>query len=62
MAEARRDLARKATVEDKPPKPPAPLTLESAALFQGLREVRIRHRDEVYRLSITRLDKLILTK
>ena len=31
-------------------------------LLDGAREIRIRHRDEVYTLRLTRLDKLILTK
>ncbi|SUA99710.1 Hemin uptake protein [Pannonibacter phragmitetus] len=37
-------------------------TLESTSLFKGSREVRIRHNDETYRLTITKLGKLILTK
>jgi hemin uptake protein HemP len=36
--------------------------LESASLFKGTREIRIRHNDETYRLTITKLGKLILTK
>ncbi|WP_417770569.1 hemin uptake protein HemP [Stappia sp.] len=40
----------------------APLELDSSALFQGAREVHIRHKDMVYRLSITRFEKLLLTK
>ncbi|MCC4247142.1 hemin uptake protein HemP [Stappia indica] len=39
-----------------------PLELDSSALFQGAREVHIRHKDMVYRLSITRFEKLLLTK
>lgn len=39
-----------------------PLVLDSEALFQGAREVRIIHDDTQYRLTITRLNKLILTK
>jgi len=34
----------------------------SSALFQGRREVVIVHGDQEYRLSITKADKLILTK
>ncbi len=34
----------------------------SVDLFQGQREVVILHRDEEYRLRITRAGKLILTK
>ena len=44
---------------------PRPLTappIEARALFNGQREVTIRFRDQVYRLRITRNDKLILTK
>jgi hemin uptake protein HemP len=40
----------------------APLELDSSALFQGAREVHIRHKDMTYRLSITRFEKLLLTK
>jgi len=36
--------------------------LRSRDLFRSRREVLIVHRDEVYRLRITRADKLILTK
>ncbi len=31
-------------------------------LFDGFREIRLRHGSEEYRLSLTRNDKLILTK
>ncbi|SDU49273.1 hemin uptake protein HemP [Stappia sp. ES.058] len=41
---------------------PAPLELDSSALFQGAREVHIKHKDMTYRLSITRFEKLLLTK
>jgi hemin uptake protein HemP len=34
----------------------------SSLLFQGRREVVIVHHGQVYRLRITRADKLILTK
>ena len=36
--------------------------LDSSILFRGSREIRIRHNDETYRLTITKLGKLILTK
>ncbi|MEG1971435.1 MAG: hemin uptake protein HemP [Burkholderiaceae bacterium] len=36
--------------------------LPSQQLFRGRREVVIRHAGEDYRLRITRLNKLILTK
>ena len=37
-------------------------TLDTRALFKGGKELRIRHNSETYRLSITKLGKLILTK
>jgi hemin uptake protein HemP len=36
--------------------------VESARLFESGREVIIMHRDQEYRLRITKSDKLILTK
>lgn len=36
--------------------------IDSACLFEGERELAIEHNGDVYRLSITRNDKLILTK
>jgi len=36
--------------------------IESADLFKGATEVRVRHRGDEYRLRITRQGKLILTK
>ncbi|MEI2384009.1 hemin uptake protein HemP [Breoghania sp. JC706] len=39
-----------------------PRTLDSDTLFKGERELRIMHGDACYRLTITRLNKLILTK
>jgi len=36
--------------------------VESARLFESGREVIIVHRDQEYRLRITKSDKLILTK
>ncbi|MBO0345741.1 hemin uptake protein HemP [Roseibium limicola] len=38
------------------------LVLDTKALFKGQRELKIQHNSEVYRLSITKLGKLILTK
>jgi hemin uptake protein HemP len=40
----------------------APLCLDAAALFAAGREVRIAHAGEIYRLRLTRQNKLILTK
>jgi hemin uptake protein HemP len=39
-----------------------PLEIESEALLAGRGEIRIRHRGEVYRLTLTRAGKLILHK
>jgi hemin uptake protein HemP len=38
------------------------LRVASSELFHGKREVVIVHGDQEYRLSITKADKLILTK
>lgn len=38
------------------------IRVTSSDLFQGQREVVIVHRDQEYRLTITKADKLILTK
>lgn len=40
--------------------PPDPIPAD--LLFQGYQEIRIAHGDEIYRLRLTRNDKLILTK
>ena len=39
-----------------------PLEISSDALLGGRTEVRIRHRGEIYRLTLTRAGKLILHK
>ncbi len=36
--------------------------LNSEDIFTGAREVLIRHKDEIYRLMITKTGKLILNK
>jgi hemin uptake protein HemP len=36
--------------------------LDTKNLFKGTRELRIKHNSETYRLTITKLGKLILTK
>jgi hemin uptake protein HemP len=46
---------------ERPPAAPAP-TYDSAELFNGRREVLIRHGGALYRLKITRQGKLILNK
>ena len=47
---------------EKAAAPPARRTVASDDLFQGLRELVILHRNDEYRLRITRAGKLILTK
>lgn len=37
-------------------------TLNTETLFNGGRELKILHNSEIYRLTITKLGKLILTK
>jgi len=44
------------------PSSPAPREIDSSNLLQGEREILIRHGEEVYRLKVTRNDKLILQK
>lgn len=39
-----------------------PLMLDAKALFKGGKEIHIVHNDMVYRLQLTRNDKLILIK
>ncbi|MEM9369657.1 MAG: hemin uptake protein HemP [Pseudomonadota bacterium] len=39
-----------------------PEVINSSTLFGSATIVRIRHRDEVYTLRVTRADKLLLTK
>ena len=46
---------------DAPP-PAPPLEITSEALLCGRSEIRIRHRGEIYRLTLTRAGKLILHK
>jgi hemin uptake protein HemP len=46
----------------RPAAAPASPRVVSSELFRGKREVVIVHRDQEYRLSITKADKLILTK
>ncbi len=51
---------------DEPAKAPRPSTsrpsLDSADLFGGQKEIQIRHEGVLYRLRITRRNKLILQK
>ena len=46
----------------QPPHPAAPRRLTSTQLLDGATEVEIEHRGAMYRLRLTSLDKLILTK
>jgi hemin uptake protein HemP len=41
---------------------PAPVVVDSTALFGRGNEVRVRHNGQEYRLRITKAGKLILTK
>ncbi len=45
-----------------PASPSRPVAIRSAELFRDAQEVIIIHREQEYRLRITRADKLILTK
>jgi hemin uptake protein HemP len=45
-----------------PTRDAAPRPIEARDLFRGKREVSIEFRGDIYRLRITRNDKLILTK
>lgn len=55
-----------ATIRQEPaadlPSVPALREIASSSLLQGEREILIRHGEEVYRLKVTRNDKLILQK
>ena len=42
--------------------PSAKSSFSSNELFKGEREIRIEHNEQTYRLTITKLGKLILTK
>jgi hemin uptake protein HemP len=53
-------LANRADAESASPERPAELLSE--VLLGGSREVTIRHGVELYRLRLTRMNKLILTK
>ena len=56
-------MTRRDALGPTTPRPaPARPVVRSQDLFREAREVRIVHRDEEYRLRITRAGKLILTK
>jgi len=60
---SRHESAVPATPDDGAGDERAPVRrVESARLFESGREVIIVHRDQEYRLRITKSDKLILTK
>lgn len=56
------NLPAMAVADNASPAEAAPLVLSSAALFQGRQEIVIRHEGQDYRLRITRMNKMILTK
>jgi len=57
-------VENKTTGQDikKPPPDESPLIISAQDLFAGRREIRIEHAGEMYRLRITRRNKLILQK
>ncbi len=56
------NLSAAAVVDNASPAESMPLVLSSEALFQGRQEIVIRHDGQDYRLRITRMNKMILTK
>ncbi|MBI3431828.1 MAG: hemin uptake protein HemP [Hydrogenophilales bacterium] len=42
--------------------PPSQVGIPASLLFQGSQEILINHHGEIYRLRLTRNNKLILTK
>jgi len=72
IAPNRRPLTMRSTADISPPKAPGqspsgrsappPIAVKSEALFEGASEVLIDHRGVMYRLRLTSLGKLILTK
>lgn len=48
--------------EERHPPPPVVRVLNSEELFTGSREILIQHRNDYYRLKITKTGKLILNK
>ncbi len=55
------DVDRAARVREAAAGIPTEIRISSAELFRGTRQIVIVHRDQEYRLHITRADKLILT-
>jgi hemin uptake protein HemP len=53
-------IENRAESDASPPAPP--LEISSEILLAGRTEIRIRHRGEIYRLTLTRAGKLILHK
>lgn len=63
MAESPYDTARSGEVRAQSRQVPIRNgEIDSQELFQKEREVKIRHGDQIYRLRLTGLNKLILTK
>lgn len=56
------DVDRAALVRETVTAVPPEIRIRSAELFRGTRQIVIVHRDQEYRLHITRANKLILTK
>jgi hemin uptake protein HemP len=56
------DLAHKSSRTSAPADCGELPVVDSADLFRGATELRVRHRGDEYRLRITRQGKLILTK
>lgn len=52
----------KTRVNPAPPTPTSTPALQSQQLFSHSREIKIEHAGEIYRLSLTSNNKLILTK
>ncbi|MEO0996707.1 MAG: hemin uptake protein HemP [Pseudomonadota bacterium] len=46
----------------RPERPDGAAVIEASSLFRGRREIQIEYRGEIYRLRITRNERLILTK
>ena len=55
-------MAEMLKAPENPQNQPHERTVDSKTLFGEEREITISHRDDLYRLSITKLGKLILTK
>ena len=61
-SEASEFRSRALTGSGEPSGEPEGLVINTADLFKGAQEVRIKHNDTFYRLRRTRFGKLLLTK